>query len=118
MGAERDRLRVAWANRQALAAMRVGDGPRAGLSVSFRAVGVVIRAVLPETCSHCQMALTEGDALAGRSPGRYPRPPRGTRGYMCPKCAHVEYVRRAGWRDRLRAWVRDARNGELKTPTS
>lgn len=112
MGAERDRLRVAWANRQALAAMRGGAGPRAGLSVSFRGVGVVIRAALPAACEHCGMALVEGDALAGRSPGRYPKPPRGTRGYMCPKCAHVEYVRAPRWRERVRAWLGRARNGE------
>lgn len=113
MGAERDRLRVAWANRQALAAMRGGAGPRAGLSVSFRGVGVVIRAALPAACEHCGMALVEGDALAGRSPGRYPAPPRGTRAFMCSRCAHVEYVRCLTGFQRVARWARGIMNCEL-----
>lgn len=103
MGAERDRLRRVWATRAAL--HRIPGGPRAGMDISFRATGVVIRAVLPSACERCGTALGETDALRGASPGRYPRPPRGTEGYCCGGCGHVEYVRVARWRERVKAWL-------------
>jgi len=74
-------------------------GPNAGVAMRIRAVGVVVRAKLRACCPNCEALMSEEDALGGRSPGIYPQPPRGTRGYMCPGCAHVEYVRAAPlWR--------------------
>lgn len=109
MGAERDRLRRVWAARAAL--HRIPGGPRAGMDISFRATGVVIRRALPERCERCQTALGESDALRGASPGRYPKPPRGTEGYCCAGCGHVEYVKKPGRMERLRAWWSMGREG-------
>lgn len=113
MGKERERLRQFWRDREqarALAAAREqlrAYGPAANVAIQIRAKGVVIRNGLRSMCPNCESAMSERDALNGRGTGHYPRPPRGTLGYMCPRCAHVEYVRAPGWRGGVRRCVAD-----------